>query len=105
MVFADDVGRNDEFPVLVFLEEGNEDVLVRLPTATGNEDLINGNVNVNVNIGLPLRVWCCKGVDVDVDVVSMTYKILDNGELLGGFLDLQHAVEAGVADNGDVGDA
>ena len=91
----------------MFLKEGDEDVLVRLPTAAGNKDLINGNVNVNVNIVLSLRVWCGKGVDVDVDVdvVSMTYKVLDDGELLGGFLDLQHAVEAGVADNGDVGDA
>ena len=40
MVFTDNMWSDDEFPVLMLVEEGDENLFVRLPTATCNKYLL-----------------------------------------------------------------
>ena len=76
MVLADHVRGYDEFPVAVAVEVRYEDFLIGLPRASGTEHA--------ARIG-------AEG--------------LHDGQLLAGLLDLQHAVEAGVAHHPHVLDA
>ena len=78
MVFTNDVRGNDERPLRMLAEITQEDFFVRRPRGTCNENM---------------RIPCA------------LYKLLHQWQLLRLFLNLQHSVEAGVANDFHFGDA
>ena len=78
VVFTDDVRGNDERPLRMLAEITQEDFFVRRPRRTCNE-----------NMRIP----------------SASYKLLHQWQLLRLLLNLQHTVEAGVANDFHIGDA
>ena len=80
MVLAYHVGRDDEFPLSMLVEIGNENLLVGLPGRASHKD---GRLDIGI----------------------ATHKGVDNGQTTGCLLNLEHAVEAGVAHHVDIGDA